>query len=291
MAGVADWGDLVFSDVSARLTHRFKPGFMEVLNDEATLWNLLPKNRAVGPLVEWKCHYGCNANYITLYADFAIYTRPVEITDPMSACDAAAGHGDIRVWADESARAAAEMKQDIEKGLWSKQAGHACLGIQDVIDDSHMMSYGGKSRWDYPCLRAVACYGDGTPRPLTLSMLRDLARGIRHGTGVDIVGNNLIFRKEDRAAARSTCCSRRPTSKIPTKGWLHKTVVTRSRRSATPLRTPVSPTLSTGSPRSFLPASRPRAGSSRSTSPHGQSRFCPRCCALPAATSSRPTSP
>ncbi len=221
MAGVTTSTNVEdLADLSARLTHRFKPGFMEVLNDETTLWNLLPKNRAVGPLVEWKCHYGRNTgggsvaetdapgdagsqSYITLYANYAIYLKPVEISDFMLAKDAAAGLGAARIWADETARAAADMKQDIEKDLWAAQSGNASLGIQDALDDgSTVANYGGKARADYPFLQSIFQDNGGTPRALTLALLRGLSKDIRHGTGSDIVGNEATFYKEDQGGGK-----------------------------------------------------------------------------------------
>jgi len=221
MAGVTTSTNVEdLADLSARLTHRFKPGFMEVLNDETTLWNLLPKNRAVGPLVEWKCHYGRNTGggavaetdspgdagsqkFITLYANYAIYLKPVEISDFMLAKDAAAGHGAARIWADETARAASDMKQDIEKDLWGAQSGNSSLGILDALDDgSTVANYGGKARADYPFLRSVFQDNSGTPRDLTLALLRGLSREIRHGTGSDIVGNEATFYAEDQGGGK-----------------------------------------------------------------------------------------
>ena len=221
MAGVTSATNLEeLADLSARLTHRFKPGFMEVLNSETTLWNLMPKNRAVGPLVEWKCHYGRNTaggavsetdapsnagsqKFITLYANYAIYVKPVEISDFMLAKDAAAGHGAARIWADETARAAADMKMDIEKALWDAQSGSSCLGIQDAIDDgSNVDGYGGKLRADYPFLAAVYQDNGGTPRALSLPLLRGLSREIRHGSGADVVGGEATFYKEDQGGGK-----------------------------------------------------------------------------------------
>lgn len=221
MAGVTTGTNVEdLADLSARLTHRFKPGFMEVLNDETTLWNLMPKNRAVGPLVEWKCHYGRNTaggavaetdapanagsqKYITLYANYAIYVKPVEISDFMLAKDAAAGHGAARIWADETARAAADMKQDIEKDLWGAQSGNACLGVLDALDDGETVaSYGGKARADYPFLRSVFQDNGGTPRALSLPLLRGLVREIRHGSGADIAGEEATFYKEDQGGGK-----------------------------------------------------------------------------------------
>jgi len=221
MAGVTTSTNVEdLADLSARLTHRFKPGFMEVLNDETTLWNLLPKNRAVGPLVEWKCHYGRNTaggavtetaapgdagsqKLITLYTNYAIYLKPVEISDFMLAKDAAAGRGGARIWADETARAAADMKQDIEKDLWGAQSDNACLGVQDAIDDgSNVANYGGKARADYPFLQSIYLDNNDVGRDLTLALLRDLSREIRHGTGSDIVGNEVTFYKEDQGGGK-----------------------------------------------------------------------------------------
>ena len=221
MAGVTTLTNVEdLADLSARLTHRFKPGFMEVLNDETTLWNLLPKNRAVGPLVEWKCHFGRNTaggavaetdapanagsqKYITLYANYAIYVKPVEISDFMVAKDAASGQGSARVWTDETARAAADMKQDIEKHLWAAQSGNACLGILDAIDSGvNVPDYGGKARADYPFLKAIYHANAGTGRDLSLTLLRALSRDIRHGTGADIVGAEATFTKEDRGGGK-----------------------------------------------------------------------------------------
>jgi len=221
MAGVTTSTNVEdLEDLSARLTHRFKPGFMEVLNNETTLWNLLPKNRGVGPLVEWRCHYGRNTAggavgetdspsnagsqaYITLHADYAIYVKPVEISDFMLAKDAAAGLGAARIWADETARAAADLKQDIEKDLWGVQSGASCLGILDALDDgSTVATYGGKARADYPFLQSVYQDNSGVGRDLSLALLRGLAREIRHGTGADIVGNVATFYKEDQGGGK-----------------------------------------------------------------------------------------
>ena len=221
MAGVTTSTNVEdLADLSARLTHRFKPGFMEVLNDETTLWNLMPKNRAVGPLVEWKCHYGRNTaggavaetdapanagsqKYITLYANYAIYVKPIEISDFMLAKDAAAGHGAARIWADETARAAADMKQDIERDLWGLQAGNACLGVLDALDDgSTVASYGGKTRAAYPFLGSVYQDNGGVDRDLSLVLLRGLSREIRHGSGADVVGTSATFYKEDQGGGR-----------------------------------------------------------------------------------------
>jgi len=221
MAGVSTLTNVEdLADLSARLTHRFKPGFMEVLNDETTLWNLLPKNRAVGPLVEWKCHYGRNTGggavaetdspgdagaqaCISLYANYAIYVKPIEITDFMVAKDAAAGLGNVRIWTDETTRAAADMKQDIEKTLWDAQTGNSCLGILDAIDDgTNVLTYGGKARADYPFLKAIYHANGGVGRDLSFSLLRGLARDIRHGTGADIVGAQATFYKEDQGGGK-----------------------------------------------------------------------------------------
>jgi len=221
MAGVTTLTNVEdLADLSARLTHRFKPGFMEVLNDETTLWNLLPKNRAVGPLVEWKCHYGRNTGggavaetdapgnagaqaCISLYANYAIYVKPIEITDFMVAKDAAAGLGNVRIWTDETTRAAADMKQNIEKSLWAAQAGNACLGILDAVDDgTNVLTYGGKARADYPFLSAIYHANAGVGRDLSFSLMRGLARDIRHGTGADIVGAEATFYKEDQGGGK-----------------------------------------------------------------------------------------
>jgi len=221
MAGVTSATSVEeLGDLSARLTHRFKPGFLEVLNDETTLWGLLPKSRAAGPLVEWKCHYGRNTGggavgetdspgdagcqeFVTLYANYAIYVKPVEISDFMLAKDAAAGHGAARVWADETARAAADMKQDIERGLWGCQSGDSCLGILDALDDgSSVAGYGGRLRSDYPFLRSVFQDNGGVGRDLSLPLLRGLSREIRHGSGADIEGDVATFYKEDQGGGK-----------------------------------------------------------------------------------------
>jgi len=221
MAGVTTLTNVEdLEDLSARLTHRFKPGFMEVLNNETTLWNLLPKNRAVGPLVEWRCHYGRNTaggavaetdspsdagsqGYISLHANYAIYVKPVEISDFMLAKDAAAGLGSARIWADETARAAADLKQDIERDLWGAQSGDSCLGVLDALDDgATVASYGGKLRADYPFLQSVYQDNVGVGRDLSLPLLRGLSREIRHGTGADIVGAQATFYKEDQGGGR-----------------------------------------------------------------------------------------
>lgn len=224
MAGLTTQANLeTLSQVSAQLTHMFKKDFVEVLNEETTLWSLLPKHRSAAEAVRVKFHVGRNTGggattetgsvgtagyqaYHSAYTDYAIYTKPIEVTDLVVAKAMASGHGNYTAWADEVARAAADMRADLEEALWGKQADNASLGIQDALDDgSAVPSYLGLARADYPflkCINVDAASGEA-PGPLTFAHLRSLTRQIRHGTGADLEGEEMTFRAADQGGGRA----------------------------------------------------------------------------------------
>ena len=215
MAGLTTQANLeTLSQVSAQLTHMFKKGFIEVLNEETTLWGLMPKSRSAAEAVRVKFHVGRNTGggattetgsvgtagyqaFHSAYADYAIYTKPIEVTDLVQAKAMASGHGNYQAWADEVARAAADMRQDLETALWGKQSGNASLGLQDALDDgSTVASYLGLARADYPFLKCI--YLDAENGTLSFARLRSLWRQIRHGTGADIEGDEMTFAAADQ---------------------------------------------------------------------------------------------
>jgi hypothetical protein len=219
MAGLSTQSNLeTLSQVSAQLTHMFKPGFVEVLNEEVTLWSLLPKRKSRAEAVRVKFHVGRNTGggattetgsvgtagaqvFKSAYTDYAIYTKPIEVTDFVQAKAMASGHGNYEAWADEVARAAADMRLDIEEALWGAKTGNACLGIQDALDDgSAVPNYLGLARADYPFLKCV--YLDHASAALSFPVLRELHRKIRHGTGAAMVGNEMTFSAEDQGGGR-----------------------------------------------------------------------------------------
>ena len=207
------------SQISAALTHMFKPGFTEVLNEEATLWSLLPKRRSAAEAVRVKFHVGRNTGggattetgsvgtagyqvYHSAYTDYAIYTKPIEVTDFVQAKSMASGHGNYEAWADEVARAANDMRMDLEEAIWGAQSGNASLGIQDALDDgSTVANYLGLARADYPFLKCI--YLDADSNTLSFARLRSLFRQIHHGTGSDIVGSEMTFTAEDQGGGRA----------------------------------------------------------------------------------------
>lgn len=215
MAGLTTQANLeTLSQVSAQLTHMFKPGFVDVLTEETTLWGMIPKARSAAEAVRVKFHVGRNTGggattetgsagtagcqaYHSAYTDYAIYTKPIEVTDFVQAKSMAAGQGNYQAWADEVARAAADMRHDLEAALWGKQAGDASLGVQDALDDgSTVASYLGLARADYPFLKCI--YLDGENAAISFPKLRSLWRQVRHGTGADIVGGEMTFKAEDQ---------------------------------------------------------------------------------------------
>ena len=219
MAGLTTQQNLEsLSQISAALTHMFKPGFTEVLNEEATVWGLLPKRRSAAEAVRVKFHVGRNTGggattetgspgtagyqaYHSAYTDYAIYTKPIEVTDFVQAKAMASGHGNYEAWADEVARAAADMRRDLEEALWGAQSGNASLGIQDALDDGNTVAnYLGLARAAYPFLNCI--YADADDATLSFAMLRSLFRQIHHGTGADIVGTAMTFAAEDQGGGR-----------------------------------------------------------------------------------------
>ncbi len=219
MAGLTTQQNLEsLSQISAALTHMFKPGFTEVLNEEATLWSLLPKQRSAADAVRVKFHVGRNTGggattetgsvgtagyqvYHSAYTDYAIYTKPIEVTDFVQAKSMASGHGNFEAWADEVARAAADMRRDLEEALWGAQSGNSSLGIQDALDDGvTVASYLGLARADYPFLKCVQL--DAESGTISFGLLRELFRKIHHGTGADDVGNEMTFAAEDQGGGR-----------------------------------------------------------------------------------------
>jgi len=61
MAGLTTQQNLeTLSQISAQLTHMFKPGFVNVLTEETTLWGLIPKTRSAAEAVRVKFHIGRN---------------------------------------------------------------------------------------------------------------------------------------------------------------------------------------------------------------------------------------
>ena len=219
MAGLTTQQNLEsLSQISATLTHMFKEGFTEVLNEEATLWSLLPKRRSASEAVRVKFHVGRNTGggattetgsvgtagyqtYLSSYADYAIYTKPIEVTDLVQAKSMASGHGNFEAWADEVARAAADMRRDLEEALWGAQSGNASLGIQDALDDGvTVASYLGLTRAAYPFLKCI--WADAASATISFAMLRSLFRKVHHGTGADIVGTSMTFKAEDQGGGR-----------------------------------------------------------------------------------------
>ena len=219
MAGLTTQSNLeTLSQVSAQLTHMFKPGFSEVLNEEATLWSLLPKAKALAEAARVKFHVGRNTGggattetgsvgtagyqaYHSAYTEYAIYTKPIEVTDFAQAKSMASGHGNYKAWADEVARAASDMRQDLEEALWGLQSGNASLGVQDALNDgSTPATYLGLARADYPFLKCI--YLDAENNTLSFARLRNLYRQVRHGTGADVEGGEMTFTAEDQGGGR-----------------------------------------------------------------------------------------
>ncbi|MFW6164289.1 MAG: phage major capsid protein [Planctomycetota bacterium] len=215
MAGLSTQQNLEsLSQISASLTHMFKKGFVNVLNEEPTLWSLLPKHKNQGEAVRVKFHVGRNTGggattetgspgtagyqvYRSAYTDYAIYTKPIEVTDFVQAKSMASGHGNYDAWADEVARAANDMRLDLEEALWGAQSGNSSLGIQDALDDGvAVANYLGLARADYPFLESI--YKDAASGTISFALLRELFREIHHGTGADLVGNEMTFTAEDQ---------------------------------------------------------------------------------------------
>ena len=223
MAGLTTQENLEsLSQISATLTHHFKAGFVQVLNEEGTLWSLLPKRRSAAEAVRVKFHVGRNSGggattetgsvgtagyqaYHSAYVDYAIYTKPIEVTDLVQAKVLASGHGNYDAWEDEVARAAADMRRDLEEALWGAQAGNSSLGIQDALDDGDAVAnYLGLARDDYPFLKCVSldAISGETPGPLSFALLRELSRKVHHGTGADLVGDEMTFKAADQGGGR-----------------------------------------------------------------------------------------
>lgn len=223
MAGLTTQQNLEsLGQISAQLTHTFKPGFTAVLNEEATLWKLLPKRRSAAEAVRVKFHIGRNSGggattetggvgtagfqaYHSAYADYAIYTKPIEVTDLAQAKALASGHGNYDAWADECARAAADLRRDLEEALWGAQNGSSSLGLQDALDDGAAVpSYLGLARADYPFLKCISldAASGGGPGPLSFALLRELSRKVHHGTGADLVGDEMTFAAADQGGGR-----------------------------------------------------------------------------------------
>ena len=218
MAGLTTQSNLeTLSQVSAQLTHIFKPDFIEALNQEQTLWSLLPKRKSKEGSVQVKFHVGRNTGggattetgsvgtagaqvYKSGHEEFAIYTKPIEVTDFVQAKSIAMGHSGYEAWADEVARAAEDMRLDLEEALWGLRSGNASLGVQDALADGSTGSYLGLARADYPFLRCI--YIDNEDATLSFSQLRSLHRQIRHGTGADIAGNEMTFAAEDQGGGQ-----------------------------------------------------------------------------------------
>jgi hypothetical protein len=219
MAGLTTQQNLEsLSQISAQLTHMFKPGFVEVLNEEATLWSLLPKRRSAAEAVRVKFHVGRNTGggattetgsvgtagyqaFHSAYCDYAIYTKPIEVTDLVQAKAMASGHGNYDAWADEVARAAADMRRDLEEAVWGAQSANASLGIQDALDDgAAVASYLGLARADYPFLKCISANAQNAA--ISFGLLRGLFRQIHHGTGADLAGNAMTFKAADQGSGR-----------------------------------------------------------------------------------------
>ena len=219
MAGLTTQQNLEsLSQISAALTHTFKKGFVDVLNEEVSLWSLLPQHKNLAEAVRVKFHVGRNTGggattetgsvgtaghqvYHSAYTDYAIYTKPIEVTDFVQAKSMASGHGNYDAWADEVARAAADMRLDLEEALWGAQSGNSSLGILDALDDgATVANYLGLARADYPFLKCIQ--SDASSGTISFAMLRSLFRQIHHGTGADIVGNEMTFAAEDQGGGR-----------------------------------------------------------------------------------------
>ena len=220
MAGLTTQQNLEsLSQISATLTHLFKPGFVDVLNEEATLWSLVPKRRSASDACRVKFHVGRNTSggatsetgspgtagyqvYRSAYVDYAIYTKPIEVSDFVQAKSMAAGHGNYDAWADEVARAAHDMRRDLEEALWGAQSGEASLGILDAMDDGVAVpNYMGLARADYPFLQCVE--QDAASGVISFAQLRSLNRQIHHGTGADLVGGAMTFAAADQGGGRT----------------------------------------------------------------------------------------
>lgn len=206
------------ASLSTQLTHVFKPGFIEVLNSGYGLWSLMPKRKATGSLVEVKFHTTRNTGggavaetdtagtavaqgYKSGYCDYAIYTKPITVTDFMQAKAMAGGFGNYDAWADEVARAAEDMRFDIESALWAHTSGNACLGIQDWVDDGTPASVMGLTRAGYAFLKAIVIAHNTT---LSWALLRQMHRKMRHGTGSAISGSSVSFPAEDQGGGSIT---------------------------------------------------------------------------------------
>jgi len=220
----------VLNPLSSTLTYIFRPGFLSLLDASLGdgLWTRLPKIMARGADIRQKFHYSRNTGggattetgtvgtagaqrYITGRLPFRIYTKPVEVTDFYQAQSIAAGHSGYEAWADEIARSAEDMRQDIEKGLWTAQTGNAINGVPDYVDDgSNTNSIWGLDRDDYPMLRALRL-ATGSDRDLTLLLMRQARRQALHGTGADVVGGQTTFAAEDQGGARISLWATTPT--------------------------------------------------------------------------------
>lgn len=211
----------VLNPLSSVLTYLFRPGFVDLLDASLGdgLWTRLPKVRASGADIRQKFHWGRNTGggattetgtigtpmpqrYVTGRLPFHIYTKPIAVTDFFQAQSIAAGHSGYEAWADEMARAAEDMRQDLEKDLWTAQTGNAMLGVPDYVDDgSNTNSIWGLDRDDYPMLKAIRVHNSGTDRDLTFALLRQARRQVMYGTGADIAGGVATFYAEDQGGA------------------------------------------------------------------------------------------
>lgn len=208
----------VLNPLSSQLTYMFRPGFVETLDAalEDGLWNRLPKIRATGADIRPKFHYARNTGggattetgtvgtagaqrVIDGRHPFFIYTKPIEVTDFAQAQSIAAGHSGYESWADEVIRAGEDMRQDLEKALWTAQTGNNMHGVPDYVDDgSNTATIWGLSRNEHPWLKSIHLEAGGTDRLLTLLLLRQAHRQVLHGTGADLAGTTSTHFAEDQ---------------------------------------------------------------------------------------------
>lgn len=211
--------------ISAALTHKFKPGFVEVFNQENDLWNLIPKVKATGEAARAKFHVQRNGSaerntetgtigtpgnqlYQSGYMDYVSYDIPIGVTDLMVAKSFAAGHSGYEAWGDEVVRGAEDLKRLVNEDLWglASDNSNACAGIQDALDRNGTPdSYWGLSRAAYAFLKCI--YVDhtsgGENQTLTFAVLRQLWRQMRHGTGSAISGTSYSFAANDQGGGQA----------------------------------------------------------------------------------------
>jgi len=220
MAGVLSSSNQeTLSALSVRLTHEFKPGFMEQLNEFSPIWQSFRKTRGRGDQSRWKTHVGRNdgagftteaaaigtagsQEYINMAHTWAIAQVPVRITDFARAINIGIGHSGIELWRDEIRRSAKDMAQLLEKSLNLAQTGDESLGLPDFLNDGSddATAIGGQNYADYPVLRS--CYIPDTNFATNEARMDALESCIVHGTGVDIAGAKRIFAKEDQGGGQ-----------------------------------------------------------------------------------------